>query len=182
VWLLLSPDPCSGALAMSSVPPSGGPPPGFAFAPLVPELLVEELTASLRFWCGLCGFAVAYARPEDGFAYLQREGGAQVMLEEAGLPGRRWVTAPLERPYGRGLNFQVAIANCAPVLAALVAAGWPLYLEPEEKWYRVGAQEAGVRQFLVQDPDGYLIRFQQSLGMRDCERALPSRTLPAGGW
>ncbi|HTQ34800.1 MAG TPA: hypothetical protein VMI30_11555 [Stellaceae bacterium] len=31
---------------------------------------------------------------------------------------------------------------------------WLLFLAPEEKWYRTGAVETGVRQFLVQDPDG----------------------------
>jgi hypothetical protein len=39
-------------------------------------------------------------------------------------------------------------------------------MEPETKWYRAGNHEVGVVQFLVQDPDGYLIRFQQSLGSR----------------
>ena len=35
-----------------------------------------------------------------------------------------------------------------------------LFMQPETKWYDVGVAEAGVQQFLVQDPDGYLIRFQ----------------------
>ena len=45
----------------------------------------------------------------------------------------------------------------------------PASLEPETKWYRTGTTEAGVAQFLVQDPDGYLIRFQASLGRRPTE-------------
>jgi catechol 2,3-dioxygenase-like lactoylglutathione lyase family enzyme len=57
--------------------------PEFRRALLVPELLVADLDASLRFWRGLCGFAVAYDRPEERFAYLDRAG-AQVMLEERG--------------------------------------------------------------------------------------------------
>ncbi|WP_439550235.1 bleomycin resistance protein [Falsiroseomonas sp.] len=137
----------------------------FDYAKLVPELLVSELPASLRFWGGLCGFAVAYDRPEEGFAYLHRDG-VQVMLEEAFRPGRRWITGPLERPFGRGINLQIQLPAIAPVLAALEAASWPLYLAPEEKWYRAGGHESGVRQFIVQDPDGYLLRFQESLGLR----------------
>ncbi len=132
---------------------------------MVPELMVGDLDASLRFWCGLCGFAVAYARPEDRFAYLERSG-PQVMLEEASAPGRRWVAGPLEPPFGRGINFQVAVPDVAPILDALRRAGWPLFMDPEEAWYRAGAQETGVRQFLVQDPDGYLLRFSQGLGLR----------------
>ncbi|MBU8545976.1 MULTISPECIES: bleomycin resistance protein [Roseomonadaceae] len=130
-------------------------------AVLVPELLVGDLAASLRFWCGLCGFRIAYDRPEDRFAYLDRDG-AQVMLEEAAGPGRRWITGRLEKPFGRGINFQVAVADCDPILTALEQAGWPLYLAPEEKIYRVEGGAVTVRQFIVQDPDGYLLRFSQS--------------------
>ena len=36
----------------------------------------------------------------------------------------------------------------------------------EERWYRVGAEARGNRQFWVQDPDGYLLRFFQDLGLR----------------
>lgn len=149
--------------------PAADPPPGFTWAMMVPELLVSNLDASLRFWCGLCGFAVAYDRPEDRFAYLDRAG-RQVMLEEAMAPGRRWVTAPLERPFGRGINLQITVGDVAPILASLEAAGWPLFLKTEEVWYRAGTSETGVRQFLVQDPDGYLVRFSQDLGLRPAVR------------
>ena len=146
------------------------PPPGFTWATIMPELLVSDLDASLRFWCGLCGFAVAYDRPEDRFAYLDRAG-RQVVLEEVMAPGRRWVTAPLGRPFGRGINLQIDVDDVSPILAGLEAAGWPLYLAPEEVWYRAGSQAIGVRQFLVQDPDGYLLRFSQSLGRRSAMEA-----------
>lgn len=139
-------------------------PPEFAWAGFVPELIASDIAASRHFWCDLCGFAVAYERPEDGFLYLDHSG-RQVMLEQI-MPGRRWVTAPLERPFGRGINFQITLDDIEPIRASLTAAGWPLYLEPEEVWYRAGTKQVGVRQFLVQDPDGYLIRFSQRLGLR----------------
>jgi catechol 2,3-dioxygenase-like lactoylglutathione lyase family enzyme len=129
---------------------------------LVPELLVEELDRSLDFWCRLCGFEVSYDRPEDGFAYVTR-GTAHIMIEQAGS-GRNWIPAPLERPLGRGVNFQVAVASIDPIVNSLLAANWPLFMKPETKWYRTGTAETGVTQFLVQDPDGYLIRFQSRLG------------------
>ena len=37
----------------------------------------------------------------------------------------------------------------------------------EEKWYRKNDKEVGHKQFLVQDPDGYLLRFFQDLGIRE---------------
>lgn len=131
---------------------------------LVPELLVRDVATSMDFWCGLCGFDVRYHRLEEGFAYLVRQG-AHVMLEQVGV-GRNWVTAPLRAPLGRGVNLQITVVDLEPLLASLRRADWALFMEPEEAWYRVDEGEAGVRQFLVSDPDGYLLRFQASLGRR----------------
>jgi len=144
---------------------SEGPPE--RWAPLVPELLVRDLAGSLAFWRGLLGFRLCYARPEAGFAYLEREG-SQVMLEEA--TAESWHVGALEPPFGRGINLQMEAASLRPLLAALEAAAWPLYRPAEERWYRAGDRELGQRQFLVQDPDGYLLRFAEDLG----ERTLPT--------
>jgi catechol 2,3-dioxygenase-like lactoylglutathione lyase family enzyme len=64
--------------------------------PLVPELLVADIDRSLAFWTGLIGFTVRFARPEDGFAYLDRDG-AQVMLEQYDPSQRQWlIPKPIE--------------------------------------------------------------------------------------
>ncbi|AZY49659.1 bleomycin resistance protein [Bordetella avium] len=136
----------------------------FRGAKLVPELLVRDISASLGFWVDTCGFSVAYERRDEGFVYLDLDG-AQIMLEELGH-GRNWITSMLDAPLGRGVNFQVAVSDVQPLLVRLRASGCSLFMEPEDKWYRRGGVESGVRQFLVQDPDGYLIRFQASLGSR----------------
>lgn len=134
---------------------------------LVPELLVADIAASLFFWRDLCGFELAYERAEEGFAYLVK-GGAHLMLDQRDL-GRSWISAPLEHPFGRGVNLQISVPvdDLESLLTVLRDAQHELFMEPETKWYRVGGgEEAGVRQFLVADPDGYLIRFQGSLGRR----------------
>ena len=135
---------------------------------LVPELLVTSLEKSVDFWCRLCGFEVLYDRPNEGFAYIVSDT-AHIMLEQEGM-GRNWIPAVLEPPLGRGINFQITVASIDPLIASLRAAGWSLFMEPETKWYRTGKTQAGVAQFLVQDPDGYLIRFQSSLGRRSFNR------------
>lgn len=140
----------------------GTPPPSYPWAPLVPELLVEDLAASLEFWCGLLGFRVVYARPEENFAYIDC-GPVQVMLDQR---SSHWETGPMERPFGRGINLQIETDGLAPILQALAEAGWPLYREPRESWYRSGTVEQGQCEFLVQDPDGYLLRFTEGLGER----------------
>lgn len=127
---------------------------------LVPELLVTDLDQSIAFWCTLCGFTVQYARPEERFAYLAL-GSAHVMLEEVGA-GRNWITGSLEPPLGRGINLQIAVLDADVVAMALGAAGVRLFMPPETKRYGVGAAAVTVRQFLVIDPDGYLLRFQSA--------------------
>lgn len=136
--------------------PEGG------FSRLVPELDVLDLDVSKAFWCDVLGFRIAYARPESGFVFLQREG-AQVMLKQQ---NGRWQTGALERPLGRGINFQIFVASVEPLLDALRRAAWPLFADSHDAWYRVAGTERGNRQFLVQDPDGYLLRFAQDLGSR----------------
>lgn len=132
---------------------------------LVPELLVTDTAKSIEFWCGLCGFHINYQRAQEGFAYISR-GTAHVMLDQRGV-GRDWITAPLERPFGRGINLQVTVPDLAPTIELLREAHYPLFMSPETKWYRASdAEEAGVEQFLVADPDGYLIRFHTSIGRR----------------
>jgi catechol 2,3-dioxygenase-like lactoylglutathione lyase family enzyme len=136
---------------------------------LVPELLVTDVSRSIDFWCGLCGFTIDYQREDEGFAYLSR-GTAHVMLEQVGR-GRNWVTAPLEPPLGRGINFfQITIPDLTSTLAAIRRPNRELFMEPETKWYRIDNEESGVMQFLVTDPDGYLIRFQAQLGRRPLAR------------
>lgn len=143
-------------------PPAGD---NFTWAPLVPELLVRDLRVSVEFWRDALGFEVAYARPEDGFAYLDHAG-AQVMLEQRANSSRQWMTAGLEPPFERGIDLQITVEAVEPILDRLAVEKWPLFMQLEDRWYRVGVEEVGQRQFLVQDPDGYLLRFAQDLGSR----------------
>jgi catechol 2,3-dioxygenase-like lactoylglutathione lyase family enzyme len=152
------------------LPPNSTDPVQFNIAPLVPELLVSDIVRSLKFWRDLCGFSVAFDRLYEGFAYLDLNG-AQVMLEQRGR-GRNWITADLDTPFGRGVNLQIRVAALAPILRSLDEAGWDLFMPPEEKWYRTGDIETGVHQFLVEDPDGYLLRFSARLGQRTPQRSV----------
>ena len=88
------------------------------------------------------------------------------MLDQHSAEGRHWLTRPFAPPLGNGVNFQVTVDAVAPILERLAAAGWPLFMPVEDKWYRVGDRETGQRQFVVADPDGYLLRPAQDLGFR----------------
>ena len=130
---------------------------------LVPELAVSDWRRSRRFYCDVLGFLALYERPEEGFSYLAL-GAAELMIDQIGL-GRSFDT-PREHPFGRGLNLQIRVPAIRGLLDALAAAGLPLFLPAEERWYRKGAREVGQRQFVVADPDGYLLRFCEPLGER----------------
>jgi catechol 2,3-dioxygenase-like lactoylglutathione lyase family enzyme len=139
-----------------------------ALTPLIPELKVTDFNKSLDFYCNLCGFEVLYARPEEDFAMLHREG-AQLMIE--GLDkSRTWMAGEPEHPFGRGMHLQIRVSKVAPLYDHLITKNHPIFLPMEEKWYRINEEETGHRQFLVQDPDGYLLRFYESLGTRQWKR------------
>lgn len=132
---------------------------------LVPELIVTDLRKSLHFWTTLLGFEIAYDRPEDNFAYLDLHG-AQIMLEQQDSIQRQWHTDTLVAPFGRGINLEIEVPGVDAILDRLAAARWPLFMACEQAWYRAGEKEVGQRQFLVQDPDGYLVRLAEDLGER----------------
>ena len=133
-------------------------------AALVPELAVTDCAASLRFYRDLLGFAVRYQRPEEGFAYLAL-GDAELMLDEiGGAAPSPTATRPAPVPSAAASTCS-RVPALAPLLAALRRNRTPLLLEPEEKWYR-RHDWIGQRQFVVADPDGYLLRFCEPLGER----------------
>jgi catechol 2,3-dioxygenase-like lactoylglutathione lyase family enzyme len=131
---------------------------------LIPELICSDLHRSMLFYVDVLGFELAYQRTEDKFAFLTL-GEAHLMLEQADT-GRKFLVGPLEHPYGRGMNLQIRVENVVSLYAGVVTDGAPITLELEEKWYRIGDELAGNRQFVVEDPDGYLLRFYQDLGRK----------------
>lgn len=133
---------------------------------LVPEFAVTDWRKSKQFYCGILGFTCIYERPEEGFSFLSLEG-ADLMIDQIGM-GRSFDDGHLPKryPFGKGLNLQIRVSGLEPLLAGLEAARYPLYLPTEDRWYRAGAAELGNRQFVVADPDGYLLRFYQDLGER----------------
>lgn len=137
--------------------------------PIVPELDVSKLRASTEYYVDILGFRVMYERREEAFVYLERQG-AELMLQAAESDGRRFRTASLEPPCGRGINLQIRASDAATMYQAARAHDpASIVLDLEVKWYRTDDGEVGNRQFVVADPDGYLLRFFEDLGRRSAD-------------
>lgn len=140
---------------------TGAPPP--VWANLMAEMMVTDYPASLAFWTGPMGFDVAFTRPGQKLACLIRPEGAQIMIYQR---DGDWETGAMQVPFGRGMVVQIYVADVDAVAQAMVAAGVPFYVAPREKWRDWGDRMGGQREFLVQDPDGYLVMVVQRIGTR----------------
>src|SRR5437879_2419935 len=135
--------------------------------PLTPELCCSNIKNSLLFYTSVLGFSIQYQREEDGFAMIERQG-SRIMLDEirnnsVSETDRTWILAPLEAPFGRGMNLEIKTSAVDDLYERIQKAGAKVYLPIEEKWYRANDHEIGNRQFIVLDPDGYMLRFAQPL-------------------
>lgn len=131
---------------------------------LIPELSVSNFEKSLEFYTKVLDFTIEYKREEEGFAFLSL-GKCQIMID-AMNKGRTWRTGNFGYPLGRGINFQIEVDKINPLLINLKRNKIKLFSQPEEKWYRKGKEYVGNKQFLVQDPDGYLLRFFEDIGVK----------------
>lgn len=129
---------------------------------LIPELDVADIAASMEFYTGIIGFTEEFSRPEEKF-YSIVLGGACIMLQEAAGPGRRFRMAELEYPYGRGMNLQIEVTDIDEIHERITTNDCEVLLEPETKTYKTGNTSITLKQLVVADPDGYLLRLQQIL-------------------
>lgn len=127
----------------------------------IPELSVTNLKNSINFY-KLIGFKIEYERPENKFVFISM-GEIQFMLQEISKEDK-WDIAPLQYPFGNGINFQLEVENVEIIYGLLKSNNYKITFEIEENWYRQGNKLLGNKEFLVQDPDGYLIRFSEDLG------------------
>ena len=130
----------------------------------IPELSVTDLNESLNFYKTL-GFKIEYERPENKFAFISL-GEIQFMLQEIS-DNDKWTVAPLTYPFGNGINFQLEVDNLDKIYNNLKDKNYKIAFDIEENWYRQDDKLLGNKEFLIQDPDGYLLRFSEDLGEKE---------------
>ena len=134
------------------------------FNSLIPEFNVSNFESSLHFYTSIIGFKVKYHRNNPPFAFLELNE-SQLMLEE--VRPDSWLAGELVKPYGRGMNLCIRSPDIEITKNKIIEAGLGFFEEIYDAWYVIenGAQY-GQRQFVVTDPDGYLLRITQEIGAR----------------
>ena len=124
------------------------------FNSLTPELTVSNINNSKDFYLSI-GFTIKYEREEDKFCFLELENN-QIMIQE---DNDNWSTGRLEYPYGRGINISMSIGDVEEYYNKLKNSKIKFFKELMVNQYRAGEETYFDKEFLIQDPDGYLLRF-----------------------
>lgn len=139
----------------------------FSIQPLVPELWCSDFETSMQFYTDVVGFEVAQRRGTDPHACFRLQH-AQIMIAHWTFDGswEPWLPHQMEKPFGRGINLQFMVENVQDLFDRVVAAGVtpfrPLY---DAEIWRTDCMDTR-RQFMILDPDGYVLRFAQSIVTR----------------
>ena len=124
------------------------------FNKLIPELSVSDIHKSKEFYLSI-GFSIVYERVEDKFCFLELDGN-QLMIEEV---NNHWNTGELEYPYGRGINISMEVSDIDKMYKLVQENHYPIFRDLQIDEYRVDDKVYSDKQFLIQDLDGYLLRF-----------------------
>jgi catechol 2,3-dioxygenase-like lactoylglutathione lyase family enzyme len=138
----------------------------------VPELWCSDFPVSMDFYLGILGFAIAQRRGSDPHAYPDLHG-AQIMIAHWTLDGLwvPWLHEDMAKPFGRGVNVQFMVPDATEMHTAVQRQGIkPLRAIYDADIWKSDSMETR-RQFLVQDPDGYVLRFARVIGTRPVEDA-----------
>lgn len=83
------------------------------------------------------------------------------LINDDELSSANWNVGKLEYPFGRGLNLQIDVTDVSAMSKRLADNGIVPYKDVFESCYSIKGREYHCKELLVQDPDGYLLRFAQ---------------------
>ena len=125
------------------------------FNNLIPELSVFDILQTKNFYEEL-GFKIEYERQEEKFVFMSFQDG-QFMFEQIHAEG--WNTGELIYPLGRGINFSIAVDDIEKLYTLVKNKKLEIYKKLTKSVYLVNGIEEIQMEFLIQDPNGYLLRF-----------------------
>lgn len=122
------------------------------FNSLIPELSVRDIEKSKDFYLKI-GFTIKYQREKFYFLELEEN---QLMIEEI---NDHWNVGELLYPFGRGINLSMSVSDIDALYQKLKAQNFVFFKELMSNTYQVEEELYEDKEFLIQDPDGYLLRF-----------------------
>lgn len=125
------------------------------FNKMIPELSVFDIEQTKRFYNDL-GFKIEYERPEEKFVFMSFQN-SQFMFEQ--IHDNGWNIGELIYPLGRGINFSIAVDDIEGLYKLVKTLNLEIYRELNRSIYQVNGTEETQTEFLIQDPNGYLLRF-----------------------
>ena len=125
------------------------------FNRMIPELSVFDIERTKKFYREL-GFKIEYERTEDKFVFMSFQD-SQFMFEQIHDDG--WNIGELVYPLGRGINFSIAVDDIEELYKLVNSLNIELYRELTRNIYQINGIEEMQIEFLIQDPNGYLLRF-----------------------
>ena len=125
------------------------------FNKMIPELSVFDIEQTKRFYNDL-GFKIEYERPEEKFVFMSFQD-SQFMFEQ--IHDNGWNIGELIYPLGRGINFSIAVDDIEGLYKLVKTLNIEIYRELNRSIYQVNGTEETQTEFLIQDPNGYLLRF-----------------------
>lgn len=125
------------------------------FNKMIPELSVFDIEQTKRFYNEL-GFKIEYERPEEKFVFMSFQD-SQFMFEQ--IHDNGWNIGELIYPLGRGINFSIAVDDIEGLYKLVKTLNLEIYRELNRSIYQVNGTEETQTEFLIQDPNGYLLRF-----------------------
>ena len=128
------------------------------FNKMIPELSVFDINKTKKFYSRL-GFKIEYERNDERFVFMSFQG-SQFMFEQIHDDG--WNTGELSYPLGRGINFSIAVEDVEGIYKLVKTLNFEIYRELTRNQYQVNGAEETQIEFLIQDPNGYLLRFTNS--------------------
>lgn len=124
------------------------------FNKLIPELSVTNIDKSKEFYLKI-GFKIMYERIEDKFCFLEFDGN-QIMIQEE---NDTWNVGLMEYPFGRGINISMSVSDVEKLYNNIKGNNIKIFKELEVHKYKVKDKVYEDLEFLIQDLDGYLLRF-----------------------
>lgn len=117
--------------------------------PVAPEFFVGDVENSAKFYVEQLGFTVLQQKPDFAVVAL---GDAHILLAEDSIAGDRLRDLLVSNARGVGVNVRLMVDDVDAMYRRIEEHGVRIVHEIDDRTY-------GLRDFIVADSDGYLLRF-----------------------